>query len=62
VWERFACKDPLVRGALLKILALVRYPVRGATAVRVQGEEEPYSAAITVLLKLIFTFPRYTQE
>ena len=57
VWERFASKDHHVLDVLLQILTLVRYPVRNPAAR--EGEGEPFSAAITVLLKVIFNSPRY---
>lgn len=59
VWERFASKDHHVLDVLLQILTLVRYPVRYPAAR--EGEGEPFSAAITVLLKVIFNSPRYDQ-
>ncbi|ELR15011.1 uncharacterized protein ACA1_211970 [Acanthamoeba castellanii str. Neff] len=55
VWERFASKDHHVLDVLLQILTLVRYPVRYPAAR--EGEGEPFSAAITVLLKVIFNSP-----
>jgi len=45
IWERFAMRDQLVLEMLLRVLSLVRYPVSAP------------SPAITVLLKVIFSFP-----
>jgi hypothetical protein len=57
VWERFASRAPHVLAVLIQILTVVRYPVRYPAAR--EGEGEPFSAAITVLLKVIFNSPRY---
>jgi hypothetical protein len=53
IWERFASKDPYVVETLLHILNLVCYPASG------RQQDRPFSPAITVLLKIIFNYPRY---